>query len=258
MIRQLLRRSLLAMLRIRPRVDASVVGREFSHQGFRVTAAYPHDAGAFTQGLAFHDGAFYESTGLNGRSTLRQVELATGRVLRCHRLDRRHFGEGLAVVGRHIIQLTWHSGLAFRYHRDSFEVLATHDYPTEGWGITFDGDRLIMSDGSSTLYLRDPKTFSEIGRLEVRADHETVAGLNDLQYVDGEILANVFTRNLVARISAASGRLLGWIDLSDLAGLRENRARAQVLNGITNDPRRGVVLVTGKLWPRVFEIELVR
>jgi glutamine cyclotransferase len=223
---------------------------------YRVVGSFPHDPGAFTQGLAFADGELYEGTGEHGRSSLRRVELETGRVLQKHDLKQRYFGEGITLLGDRIIQLTWKSNLGFVYDRSSFELLETFEYPTEGWGLTHDGRRLIMSDGTANLYFLDPETFLEVGRLEVRDGQAPVRLLNELEFVDGEIFANVLGRDRIARIAPASGRVLGWIDLTGLLALEE-RAGADVLNGIAHDPKGGRLFVTGKWWPRLFAIEVL-
>ncbi len=224
---------------------------------FRVVASYPHDPGAFTQGLAYHAGRLYESTGLYGRSSLRLVDPATGEVLRIRRLDSRHFGEGIALYEDTIIQLTWTSNLGFVYDRDSFEPRGEFAYGTEGWGIACDGRRLAMSDGSATLYFRDPRTLEETGRIEVRDRGRPVPMLNELEFVRGKIYANVWQTDTIAIVDPATGDVTGWIDLGGLAGLMEPGQPIDVLNGIAYDAENNRLLVTGKLWPRLFEIELV-
>jgi len=223
---------------------------------YRVANSFPHDPGAFTQGLAFADGELYEGTGERGHSSVRRVELETGRVLQKHDLADRYFGEGITLLGDRLIQLTWQSKVGFVYARDSFELLETFKYPTDGWGLTHDGRRLIMSDGTANLYLLDPESFLEVGRLEVRDGGAPVRGLNELEFVDGEIFANILGSDRIARIAPASGQVLGWIDLTGLLAAEE-RAGANVLNGIAHDPKRGRLFVTGKRWPRLFEIEVL-
>jgi glutamine cyclotransferase len=222
--------------------------------GYRVVAEYPHDRDAFTQGLVYADGVLYEGTGLNGESELRRVELETGEVLQSVALEEQHFGEGIALLGNRIYQLTWQSQTAFVYDRETFEPVGTLSYPTEGWGLTTDGERLIMSDGTSRIVFRDPETFAELGSIDVQDSGQPIPNLNELEYIDGEIWANVWQSDVIARIDPATGRVTGWINL---AGLLERRARqADVLNGIAHDPTTGRLFVTGKLWPRIFEIEL--
>lgn len=241
-----------------PAAAASPAAADVPVYGYRVVNEYRHDRDAFTQGLVFVDGTFYEGTGLEGESDLRQVELETGEVLRERPLDARYFGEGIAVLGDRVYQLTWRSGVCFVYDRETFEPVGTLEYPTEGWGLTTDGERLIQSDGSSQLFFRDPETFAEVGRVEVRYNDQPVTNLNELEYIDGEVWANVWRTDVVVRVDPATGDVTGVIDLSGL--LSENEARRRpvdVLNGIAHDPATGRVFVTGKLWPKLFEIELV-
>ena len=228
--------------------------------GYRVVAEFPHDPDAFTQGLDYVDDVLYEGTGRRGASTLREVELETGEVIRSVALDADYFGEGIAVLGDRIFQLTWQEQVCFVYDRETFEVVDTFDYPTEGWGLTTDGDRLIMSDGTSRLTFRDPETFEEIGHVDVRDEGEPIFDLNELEYVDGdgEIWANVWTTELVARIDPETGLVTGWIDLTGLLELDEGQEESvDVLNGIAYDAETGRIFVTGKLWPTLFQIELI-
>lgn len=219
---------------------------------YKIINTYPHDRAAFTQGLIYQDGCFYESTGLYGHSSLRKVDLKTGMVLKKHSLPSLFFGEGITVFGTKIIQLTWKSKMGFVYNKDNFEVLQTFHYPTEGWGITNDGRRLIMSDGSSTLFFLDPETFKEVDKIVV-LDQEGAAvnGINELEYIKGEILANIWPTTRIARISLKTGRVTGWIDLAGLVPFEKD---ADVLNGIAYDEKNDRLFVTGKLWPKVFEI----
>jgi glutamine cyclotransferase len=225
-------------------------------QSYRVVRAYPHDREAFTQGLVFHAGQLYEGTGLNGKSTLRRVDLETGAVLQSRDLAPEHFGEGLTIFEDRIIQLTWQSHVGFVYDLATFEPLTTFDYQTEGWGITHDGERLIMSDGTSTLHYLDPATLDEVGRIDVRDANGPVTWLNELEYVGGEIYANVWKTDRIARISPESGEVLGWIDLTGLLSPEDRAQHVDVLNGIAYDAQNDRLFVTGKLWPRLFEIEL--
>ena len=226
--------------------------------GYRVVAAYPHDRRAFTQGLAWADGALYEGTGLAGKSELREVDPATGEVRRSVALAPEHFGEGLAVLGDHVYQLTWRSGTAFVYDRATFALLESFAYAGEGWGLATDGARLVMSDGTSRLAFRDPATFAEVGAVEVRDGAEPVPYLNELEWVGGEVWANVWPTDRVARIDPATGQVVGWIDLAGLLPPAERaRRRVDVLNGIAHDPATGRLFVTGKRWPALFEIEPV-
>ncbi len=226
--------------------------------GYRVVNAYPHDRQAYTQGLIFSDGFLYESTGLYGASTLRRVQLETGRVLAQHALDRRYFGEGLTEWEGSLLQLTWTSNVGFVYERSGLTVQGTFRYPGEGWGLTHDRKRLIMSDGTATLRFLDPRSFRETGRLPVLNGAVPLAELNELEFVRGEIFANIYRTDRIARISPQSGRVVGWIDLSGLLPEREKGGPVDVLNGIAYDGRRDRFFVTGKLWPKLFEIELFR
>lgn len=224
---------------------------------YRVINTYPHDADAFTQGLVYYDGVFYEGTGRWGESTLREVAVETGAVRQSHALEPQYFGEGITLLNDKIYQLTWQEQTGFVYDRSTFQTLQTFNYPTEGWGITHDGQRLIVSDGTSTIYFWDPATLQEIGRITVR-DHEgPLNRLNELEYVNGEIWANIWLTDLIARISPDTGAVLGYVDL---AGLLDTSALTQpvdVLNGIAYDPEADRLFLTGKLWPMMFEIEVV-
>ena len=224
--------------------------------GYRVVNTFPHDPQAFTQGLVYDRGDLLEGTGLRGRSSLRRVDLETGAVLQRRDLPAQFFGEGVALVDDRIYQLTWTSQQGFVYDRDSFDLLDSFTYPTQGWGLTYDGQRLIMSDGSDALYFRDPVTFAELSRIQVRDGATPVTRLNELEYVQGEVWANVWLTDRVARIDPQTGQVTGWIDLSGLLSPQE-QAAADVLNGIAYDPQTDRVFVTGKLWPKLFEIELV-
>jgi glutamine cyclotransferase len=223
---------------------------------YRIVSAYPHDRRAFTQGLAFENGMLYEGTGLYGLSTLRKIELETGRVLKTVKLPHRFFGEGLTLHGDEVIQITWRSKVGFIYDKESFEFLREFKYATEGWGITHDGERLIMSHGTSTLCFLHPGTFEAIGQVEVHDASGPVTGLNELEYVEGEIYANVWPTDHVARISPGTGQVVGWIDLKGLLCWRDRVRPVNVLNGIAYDKQNRRLFVTGKLWPRLFEVEL--
>jgi glutamine cyclotransferase len=223
--------------------------------GFEVVRSYPHDPQAFTQGLVFIDGVLYEGTGLNGRSGIRKVRLENGEVLQIQKLEERHFGEGIAVVGQSIVQLTWQSGVGFVYDRHTFQRTKTFNYQGEGWGLTYDGTRLIMSDGTPSLRFLDPVTLKETGRLEVRDGGRPVDDLNELEVVKGEIYANVWSTDRIARISPKTGTVTGWIDLTGLLNPRDP-ASTDVLNGIAYDAAKDRLFVTGKLWPKLFEIRI--
>lgn len=226
--------------------------------GYEIVNTYPHDPMAFTQGLVYLEGFLYEGTGLNGRSSLRKVALESGEVVRQRDLDARFFGEGIAVFNNRVLQLTWRSQTAFVYDLDTFEARTQFSYQTEGWGLTHDGQTLIMSDGTSTLYFRDPFTFAETGRVAVRQGEDPVANLNELEYVNGEILANVWQRDYIVRIDPKSGQVTGIIDLRGLLSEADRGGRrVDVLNGIAYDEASDRLFVTGKLWPKLYEINLV-
>ena len=222
----------------------------------RVLRTLPHDRRAFTQGLVLHEGTLYESTGLPGQSTLRRVELATGRVLARVDLDTPLFGEGLARVGNRLYQLTWQDGRALVWNLETFAKEKEYRYEGEGWGLCYDGRRLVMSDGSDTLVFRDPETFKETGRVSVRHQGRPLQWLNELECVDGQVYANVWQQPVIVRIDPATGETNAWVDASGLLS-PEDAAGADVLNGIAHIPGTGRFLLTGKLWPRLFEVELV-
>jgi glutamine cyclotransferase len=223
--------------------------------GYRVVRAYPHDADAFTQGLQYVDGFLYEGTGLNGRSSVRKVELESGKVVQRRNLAKTYFGEGITVWNADLIQLTWQSNIAFVYDRQTFEPRRTFTYKGEGWGLTHDGSSLIMSDGTDELRVLDPATFAEKRRIKVTAAGAPLRQLNELEYMKGEILANVWTADSVARIAPDTGRVTGYIDLRGLLS-RAEAANADVLNGIAYDAQNDRLFVTGKLWPKLFEIKI--
>jgi glutamine cyclotransferase len=225
---------------------------------YRIVNAYPHDPGAFTQGLLYHGGYLYESTGLHGRSSLRKVDLKTGRVLKIRNLPRKYFGEGITLYGKRLFLLTWQSKTGFIYDPETFRRLEHFSYDREGWGITSDGIHLIMSDGTSTLRVLDTRTFKVSRRIEVRDGGKSVSGLNELEYVKGEIYANIWNTAYIARISPETGEITGWIDLSGLYGELGGKHEGDVLNGIAHDPEKNHLFVTGKFWPKLFEIKLIR
>ena len=221
--------------------------------GYTVVRTYPHDPAAFTQGLEFADGVLYEGTGLNGRSSIRRVKLETGDVLQQHNVDAQYFGEGIAIVGSELFELTWQSGIAFVYDRNSFAPKKSFRYTGEGWGLTHDGTNLIMSDGTEFLRILDPATFAERRRVRVTAVGQPLKNLNELEYVKGEIFANIWMTDYIARIDPATGRVNSYIDLR---GLMPPNASRDVLNGIAYDAAGDRLFVTGKLWPRLFEIKV--
>ena len=227
-------------------------------QSFEIVHTYPHDANAFTQGLIYVEGHLYESTGLNGRSSLRMVDLSTGNVLQKHDLPAEYFGEGLTDWGSTLIQLTWTSHLALVYDRFSFSPQRSFAYEGEGWGLTHDATQLIMSDGSSYLRFLDPKALRVKRRLHVVDDTgHGIENLNELEYIRGEIYANVWQTDDIVRISPRTGKILGRIDLRGLIDKRELHSDGAVLNGIAYDSAHDRIFVTGKLWPKLFEIKIV-
>jgi len=222
---------------------------------YDIVRRYPHDAEAFTQGLIYRDGVLFESTGLNGRSSLRKVRLETGEVLKRQSVDRRYFAEGLTEFGGDLYQLTWETGVGFVYDRDTFAVRRRFRYHGEGWGLTHDGARLILSDGTSTLRYFDPPTMKEVGRVRVTDRGKPLEELNELEFVRGQILANVWLTDRIAMIDPASGDVTGWLDLTGLMPGQDTLTNA-VLNGIAYDAAGDRLFVTGKLWPTLFEIRI--
>jgi glutaminyl-peptide cyclotransferase len=227
--------------------------------GYEVVHVYPHDAKAFTQRLIYIDGRLYESTGLNGKSSLRMVDLTTGRVLQQHDVPSEYFGEGLTEWGSNLIQLTWQAHKGFVYDRFSFSLSRTFPYQGEGWGLTHDATQLIMSDGTQYLRFLDPKTFHETRRVKVTDENgRGVESLNELEYIRGEIWANIWQTDRIARISPRTGKVVDWIDLSGIINKEELQGSGAVLNGIAYDAVGDRIFVTGKLWPKLFEIRVVR
>ena len=244
--------------RTRPQAaKAKPAAASVAEYGYKVVNKYPHDRTAFTQGLEYHEGFLYEGTGLNGRSTLRKVKLETGEVLQQVRLGQAFFGEGITVLPKEIVQLTWQSGMGFVYDRDTLKMSHSFTYPGEGWGLTNDGKRIFMSDGTAQIRKWDPSTLNEQQRITVRDSGREVASLNELEFVKGEIYANVWQTDRIARISPDDGRVVGWINLTGILEESE-RAQADVLNGIAYDATKDRLFVTGKLWPTMFEIQLVK
>ena len=223
---------------------------------YAVVNTYPHDSAAFTEGLVFYGGFLYESTGLEGSSTLRKVDLASGTILQKVSLPPQYFGEGIAIVGERIIQLTYQTHVGFVYNKTSFALVANFSYPTEGWGLTYDGARLIMSDGSDNLYFLDPQTLQRTGQIQVHDGNNSVPLLNELEYVNGDIYANVFTEQKIAIINPETGVVKAWVDMSGLQDANGDGWN-KVLNGIAFDSSSNRLFVTGKDWPHLYEIELV-
>ncbi|MDR1673676.1 MAG: glutaminyl-peptide cyclotransferase [Bacteroidales bacterium] len=224
---------------------------------YRVVKTYPHDIHAYTQGLLYHSGFLYESTGLKGESTLRKVQIDTGEPLQTLNMPKEMFGEGLALAGDELVQITWQNQTAFFYNRDDFALLRKIPYPMrEGWGLTFDGTHLLMTDGSATLYFMDKDRFTEVRRLEVCNHAEPVAMLNELEYINGELWANVYQRDEIVRIDPKTGVVTGVINMKGLLNANDIRRETDVLNGIAFDKTTGKIYVTGKKWPKLFEIEV--
>jgi glutamine cyclotransferase len=224
--------------------------------GYQVVRTYPHDPNAFTQGLLLRDGFLYESTGLEGASSIRKVELETGRVELERSISSRYFGEGIVDWKDRLIELTWKHQLGFIYDLDDFETRGEFSYPGEGWALTRDDHRIIMSDGTARLRFLDPETLKETGGVTVTDEGRPVDQLNELEWVKGEIYANIWQTDRIARIDPATGQVKSWIDLAGLLPA-EDRWRADVLNGIAYDAKADRLIVTGKLWPRLYEIRLV-
>jgi glutamine cyclotransferase len=225
--------------------------------GYRVVNTYPHDPNAYTQGLIWRDGFLYESTGQHGRSSIRKVKLETGEVLRRRDVDPAHFGEGLVDWQGELVQLTWQSEVAFVYDLVTFTPRRVLTYRGEGWGLTRDGKGFILSDGSDQLRFLDPKTFAETRRIAVKAGGVPVDQLNELEFIRGEVWANVWHSNRIARIAPQTGRVTSWVDLTGLMSSSFRLDPEAVLNGIAFDPATGRIFVTGKMWPRLFEIQVV-
>ncbi len=225
--------------------------------GFRVVATYPHDRSAFTQGLLYLDGELYESTGQIGHSTIRRVRLEDGEVLQSVDIPRGLFGEGLVNWGDQLINITWQDGVGYRWDRRTLRRLSEWRYRGEGWGLTQNGRDIIMSDGTPELRFLDPVTLQERRRIRVSDAGSPIARLNEIEWVNGEIFANVWMTPMIARINPDTGRVTGWIDLTALAAQRDGWRRDDVLNGIAYDPAGDRLFVTGKNWPRLYEIDLV-
>lgn len=227
-----------------------------TYYSYEVVNAFPHDTNAFTEGLIYLDGFLYESTGLYGESSLRRVDLTTGNIIQKLTLADEFFGEGIVAVDDVIVQLTWKSQIGFVYDKTSFVLLDNFTYPTEGWGLTFDGNYLIMSDGSDTLFFLEPKTFQQIKKIQVHENDISIKSLNELEYIDGEIYANIWMQQKIAIINPETGQVRAYIDLATLQGSISSSSEA-VLNGIAYDSEQQRLFVTGKFWSQLFEIKLV-
>lgn len=219
-----------------------------------VLAEYPHDANAFTQGLEYQDGFLYEGTGGYGASWLRKVELATGKVVQQVDLDERFFGEGITIVGDEIYQLTWRSRIGFVYDKTTFRKLREFSYSGEGWGLAFDGRHFILSDGSEVLRFFEPRTFREARRLQVTSGGRRLHQLNELEYANGHLYANIWHSDYIVKISPRTGKVVAWFNLRHIVPAEVSDNREAVLNGIAHDPQTGRFFVTGKNWPRLFAV----
>ncbi|MBV9743198.1 MAG: glutaminyl-peptide cyclotransferase [Acidobacteriia bacterium] len=226
--------------------------------GYNVVHTYPHDSNAYTQGLFYLNGFLYESTGLNGQSSVRKEKLETAEILERHDIPEQYFGEGVVNWKDRLLEITWKSEVGFIYDLASFALKGQFSYPGEGWGLTQDGKRIIMSDGTSELRFWDPETLKETGRVRVTADGAPIDQLNELEWVKGEVYANIWQTNRIARIDPASGKVVGWIDLRGILSPTNMVGEGGVLNGIAYDAATARLFVTGKLWPKLFEIKLVK
>lgn len=224
---------------------------------YEIVNAYPHDPQAFTQGLIYDQGLLYEGTGLRGYSSLRRVALTSGKVLQIYRLPPAYFGEGITLWEDKIIQLTWKARRGFVYDVESFKLLGQFRYPTDGWGLTHDGQHLIMSDGSANLYFLNPKTFAREKTLSVRDGQKSITNINELEYINGEVWANIWQTECVARISPQTGQVIAWLDFSGLRDAKLQSNPDAVLNGIAYDAANQRLFITGKLWPRLFEVRVI-
>jgi len=222
---------------------------------YQVVALYPHDSRAFTQGLIFHEGFLYESTGLYGESSLRKIDLRTGKVLLENKIDEIHFAEGLTLFNNLLIQLTWKSHLGFLYEVDTFEYIGSFEFPYEGWGITHDNQNLIISDGSDTLHFLDPKNFLVTKEIQVHLNGLMINQLNELEFINGKIYSNVWHTNLILIINPDDGEVIGWINLTGLE--KQSDLSKNVLNGIAFDQTNNHLFITGKNWPHLYEILLI-
>jgi glutamine cyclotransferase len=223
---------------------------------YTVVNEFPHDTNAFTQGLVIDNGVLYEGTGLYDHSTLRRVDLETGEVLQEYSLSSEYFGEGITVFEDRIIQLTWLSHKGFVYDKNTFEPLQNFTYPTEGWGITHNGTHLIMSDGTANLYFLNPQTFERLGEISVIDNGTPITRLNELEYINGEIYANIWLRKQIAIINPQTGNVRAWIDLTGIANSQTTNSN-NVLNGIAYDSEADRLFITGKMWSKLYEIQLI-
>lgn len=223
---------------------------------YDIINTYPHDDRAFTEGLVYEAGYLYESTGQYNESTLRRVDLQTGEILKLHKLDENYFGEGITIYQNKIFQLTWKSKVGFIYDKDSFKLINKFYYNTEGWGITHNDEHLIMSDGTDEIFFLNPLNFKKVYSIRVHDEFRPVTKVNELEFIKGEIYANIWRSDKIARICPHSGKVTGWIDLKGLLSPKEYK-NAGTLNGIAYDIKKNRFYVTGKMWPKLFEIKLI-
>lgn len=247
----------LLMLSCSLQASGALAQTDVTIYDIEVVKSYPHSTNAFTQGLLLHKGEVFEGTGQYGRSMLTRSRLEDGEILQSKRLNSRYFGEGIAIAGDFLYQLTWRANMVFVYDLESFETVTSHYNPTEGWGLTWDGTHLIHSDGSATLRFIDPESFATVRSIDVRLGDTPVRNLNELEYIDGEVWANVWMSNEIVRVDPESGSVTGIIDLSPLPGMTRKGGNDAVLNGIAWDAEQQRLLVTGKLWAHIFEIKLI-
>ena len=237
-------------------VAAVATGARTPTYSYEIVATYPHDTGAYTEGLLWHEGRLFESTGQPGESNIREVDLKTGRVLRKHDIDAKYFGEGIIIFGDKMFELTWKDQIGFIYDWKTFKQVSAFHYEGQGWALTTDGQSFIMSNGSSVLAFRDPATFKVTSAITV-TDHDVpVEKLNELEWIKGEIWANVWESDQIARIDPTNGHVLGWIDLKGILAPADRRGKEDVLNGIAYDDKNDRIFVTGKYWSKLFEIKL--
>lgn len=229
---------------------------DITYYSYKVVNTFPHDTNAFTEGLFYADGFLFEGTGLNGASSIRQVNLTSGKIILEKNLSQDFFGEGIALVDDLIVQLTWISKIGFLYNKTSFTLLGNFTYPTEGWGLTFDGNNLIMSDGSDRLYFLDKKTFQQVKQINVVSGNTSLMNLNELEYINGEIYANIWQQPKIAIINPETGKVRAYIDLTMLQNPPISNPEA-VLNGIAYDIDKQRLFITGKFWPNIYEIQLI-
>ena len=248
----------LFLLSLLPLAAGALAAPSIPTYDFKVVHSYPHDQQAFTQGLLYRDGFLYESTGLNGKSSIRKVNLETGKVLQSKDIPPQYFGEGLTAWKDTLVGITWQTQTGFVFDLATFELRNQFAYPGEGWGLAQNGKELVLSDGSATLRFLDPKTFLEVRRVKVTADGIAVDQINELEVVGDEIFANIWHTNTIARIDQNTGKIVGWIDLAKLYPEAGKGATSEnVLNGIAYDADKKRLFVTGKLWPKLYEIKLV-